>query len=61
MLVKIPGTDKWINPTYVISVSSWKRYNGSGRSTGVTRIETLKGHEETMAPIEEVLAALKEE
>lgn len=58
MLVKIPGTEKWINPAHVISVCSWRRHISSGNSIDVTRIETSTGSEETTASVEEVVNLL---
>ena len=60
MLVKIPGTEKWINPAYVVSMCTLARYTGSGHSISITYIEKPNGHEETTASIEEVLAAIEE-
>lgn len=59
MVVRIPGTEKWINPAYVVSVCSWRRTISSGNQIDITRIEMPEGYEETQASVEEVIAALK--
>lgn len=59
MLVKIPGTEKWINPAYVVAVYPHYVIGANGSKIQLTRAEVPGGnYVDTTAPVEEVVKLL---